>query len=58
MGPQCLCIKATHAILAFTAATLGVGAASSSADAETIAGLRNSSYIVWIDTDKKKPTGG
>jgi len=51
------CIKATHAILAVTAATLAVGAASSSADAETIAGLRNSNYIVWIDTDKKKPTG-
>jgi hypothetical protein len=49
--------KSVNALLAVTAATLAVGAASGPAGAATIAGLRNDNYIVWIDTDKKKATG-
>ena len=49
--------KPAAAALAVTAATLAAMAALASAEAATIAGLRNSNFIVWIDTDQKKATG-
>jgi hypothetical protein len=44
-------------MLALTAAALAAAAASVPADAATIAGIRNTNYIVLIDTDQKKVTG-
>jgi hypothetical protein len=49
--------KSASAVLAITTATLAAAAATAPADAATIAGLRNSNYIVWIDTTKMKATG-
>jgi hypothetical protein len=44
-------------MLAVTGAVLAAAAASTSADAAMIAGVRDNNYIVWIDTDKMKVAG-